>query len=156
MPFTNEDDFIKKLEAYLNVNFDMYSKSRINSLLKEYRSADMPVIQKVTSTTEKIRVITKYRVIDKSKLKKCNEAILDAEALKICEKHDVPYASFVQSPCRKATCKISDARKEFCRIMLTKYNTDRKQLQDFLHVDHSSIVTYLKEENESIFFKEAI
>lgn len=156
MPFTHEDDFIKKLEAYLNVSFDMYSKNRINTILKEYRAADTPVVQKVTTTNEKIRVITKFRIIDSSKLKKCTPARLEAEARKICEKHNVPYEPFVQSVYRKSPCNITAARKEFCRVMLTKYNTERKQLQDFLHVDHSSIITYLKEDETRVFFKEAI
>lgn len=154
--FTAEQDFIKKLEAYFNIKYDIYSKNRIALYLKEFKESDSPVIEKVFATHQKVRTVTKFMVIDKSKLPLCTQEAMESEAIKICEKYKVPYDKFVLCPLKKSSCTISDARKEFCRIMLTRYNTERKQIQEFLHVHHSSIVTYLKIGDDSIFYKEAI
>lgn len=156
MLFTNEEDFIKKLEAYLNTKFDKYSKSRIDFLLNEYKGKSIAVVKKVPSVTTKLKVITKYRVIDKGKLPLCTQEVLESEGLKICEKHNIPYQQFVQSVERKSPTYITDVRKEFCKLILTRYNSERKQLMDFFHVDHSSIVHYLQDERGSIFFKDAV
>ena len=151
--FTAEEDFIKKLESYFNTKYSESSRDRILFYLKEFKESESPVIEKVVSTKQKIRTITRFVVIDKSKLPICTQQAMELEATKICEKYKVDYNKFVQCPLKKSTCTISDARKEFCKIMLTRYNTERKQLQTFLHVHHSSIITYLKIGDDSIFYK---
>ena len=57
----SEQSFIKKLEAYLNTEFNEYSKNRIIMYLEEYKAEIPPIIITKANKTEVVQEITESR-----------------------------------------------------------------------------------------------
>lgn len=135
---TPEDEFINELEGYLDMVFDDYGKGRIIGYLKKYRKSLPPVMLKNESNI----VVN----IVKSNLPIPTQQDIINEAKKICLKYEIDYSQFIKKGSlkgRKTTSHVADARKELCKVMIENYNIRRKQLQEFLLVDHSTIIYYL-------------
>lgn len=134
---TPEDEFIHELEGYLDMVFDDYGKGRIIGYLKKYKSEVTPIAEKksniiINLVKSSLPIPTKQDIIH--------------EAKKICLKYEIDYSLFMKKGSakgRKTTSHVADARKELCKLMIENYNIRRKQLQEFLLVDHSTIIYYL-------------
>lgn len=134
---TPEDEFIHELEGYLDMVFDDYGKGRIIGYLKKYKSEVAPIAEKKSNII--INLV-------KSSLPIPTQQDIIHEAKKICLKYEIDYSQFIKKGSlkgRKTTSYVADARKELCKIMIENYNIRRKQLQEFLLVDHSTIIYYL-------------
>lgn len=132
---TNEEKFISNLEVYLGYKLDEYGVKRVLGYLNEYRVEIPPFVIKG-------RAERTVRVISPDKPIPSTEDIV-YEAKKICLKYEIDYSAFLNRGRRKTNSTIAEIRKEFCREMVSNYNIRRKQLEDFFHVDHSTIIYYL-------------
>ena len=132
-----EEEFINNLEGYLDMKFDDYGKGRVLGYLKKYKAEVIPI------EIKKGNIVVN---IVKSTLPIPTQQDIVNEAKKICLKYEIDYSQFIKKGSlkgRKTTSRVADARKELCRVMIENYNIRRKQLQEFLLVDHSTIIYYL-------------
>lgn len=136
---TPEEEFVSELEGYLDIKFDKFSVNRIMRYLKRYKSQLPVVFRKVKSS----KVITKY--IDTSNFKECNTRTLMIEAKRFCKQLGIEYKLFINPPKNKSSAIVSEARKKFCKEILSKYKCERKRLQDFFNVHHSTIIFYIND-----------
>ena len=131
-----ELDFIKKLEFFLNEEFNEYSKNRIIAYLKEYREQIPAIIRQEFVFKEKI--VTKER--NKYKEYVTNDMLM-ADAKELCELKQVDINEFLRS--NKSRTDASLLRKEFCNNCFQKYLCSNNILANFFGVHHSTISFYL-------------
>lgn len=134
-----EEEFIDALEGYMDTKFDNYSVNRISNYLKKYKDK-IPVRYKKIRAS---RVLIKY--IDTSNFKRCTVTTLKREAKRLCDELGIEYDQFTYSPNQKSTIAITEARQKFCKYILTHYKCERKKLQEFFHVHHSTVIFYINE-----------
>lgn len=145
--FTPEQDCIKKIEAYLNIKLDEYSNKRVTTMLDEFLAAKTIKPEKKTykpTTSESIKQLRDFIAKNNLSRQLCTSEILEMEGLKICISHNIPYELFVKAPYGKSSTEVSNARKEFCKLVLKNYKTKRNQLINFFSVHHSTIILYIK------------
>lgn len=131
---TPEHDFIRKLESYLDFNFNDYGKKRIECYLKEY-AASVPQIKKIDFTVIPTLPSEKKELMD--------EEILYKEAKNICDAYNISINDFMYPKNGKATNDIAEIRKVFCNAVLSKYLMSKRTLKEFFNVDHTTISHYI-------------
>jgi len=129
---TAEQNFIKKLEAYLDCEINDYGKRRISGYLKEY-AAEAPQIGRVNVVRE----------VPMQEKKEIQENTLYQEAQKICEEKFISIFDFLNPKNGKSTNEMAAIRKEYCARMLRKYTIQKKDLKEFFGVDHTTISHYI-------------
>jgi hypothetical protein len=134
-----EVEFLKKVESFLDQQFNEYSKNRIIGYLNEYKETIPPVI--IRKTIEKEKIIEK-RPIRLSKSFAKDDDIME-EAIKFCNENNIELKLFLRSKYIKSTCEMSSARKKFCRYMYEAYLCNNTQLARFFDVDNSTVSFYL-------------
>lgn len=139
---THEEIFIQKLGVYLNLDFKDFDKQRITLYLKEYwQSFPIDVKKEVLIGIPEKWYYTNLRRVNDAP--PCTREILLKEAERICEDTGIDIKVFMKSEKRKSKCIITDTRKVFSIYMMRNYMTDRKLLEQFFKVDHSTISFYL-------------
>jgi hypothetical protein len=130
-----ENNFINKLDAFLEQDLTDFEKDKIRILLREYRD-EIPAIV----VNKRVNVFVPTPPPDKI----CTKDILMREAKSICKKYEITLNKFLHPKKGKCTSKVTDIRKEFVNKMLQEYKTERKQLFELFNVDHSTITYYIK------------
>lgn len=133
-----EVEFVKKIEAFLDQEFNDYSTKRIITYLNEYKDRIPPVY--IHKTIEKNTVAK--RPINTTKTFASDEDLIN-QAKAFCDQNDIDFKRFATSKSIKSTCDISAARKKFCQYMYEIYLCNNTQLARFFNVDHSTISFYL-------------
>jgi hypothetical protein len=143
----HEEQFVRKLEAFLNEDFNDYSRKRIISYLKDYADSIPPVIikkERINNEIEKVLVdcpnCKEYATIEK----------LKEDAIEFCLLNNVDFNSFTKSKMIKTNCKIAELRKEFTVKSFEKYFCSNKILANFFNVHYSTISFYLYGKNTRI------
>ena len=141
-----ENEFIKKLEAYFDKQFNDYTKNRIMMYLEEYRNEFPPVI--ITQ-----RVISEDIVPNNTTPSSYGKDIatfelFTKEANEMCKFYDITLSDFLNVKRHKAPTKIVGMRKVFCKKMFEKYACNVYDLVDFLNVDRTSVLYYLYGKNK--------
>ena len=132
---TPEQEFIENLEFYFNTKLDDYSRQRILGYLDNYKQQIPPVIHLIKD---------KRVIIDKSKLPIITREEIKEIAKKFCNVNGITLREFTTKTKHKGTSFIADIRKQFCRHIFENYQCQHRPLQEFLNVDHSSIVYYIQ------------
>ena len=136
----HEEQFVRKLEAFLNEDFNDYSKKRIISYLNDYADSIPPVVikkERVGNELEKIYInctnCKEYATIEK----------LKEYAIEFCLLNNIDFDSFAKSKRIKTNCKIAELRKEFTVKSFEKYLCSNNLLAEFFNVHYSTISFYL-------------
>jgi len=141
-----EINFIKKLEAFFDEEFNDYTKSRIELYLNEFRQEIPPVIIK-----KEIR-IDKTPKVELPKLEVKKEAIyktyatpqdLLTDAQELCKLYEIDIDEFMNRKNMKAKSDIVDIRKKFCSMAFERYFCSTNMLAKFFKVHHSTISFYV-------------
>lgn len=136
----HEEQFIRKLEAFLNENFNDYSKKRILTYLKEYTETIPPVVVKKERVKNELEKI----YIDCPNCKEyATQEKLKEDAIEFCLLNDIDFDSFAKSKRIKTNCKIAELRKEFTVKSFEKYLCSNNLLAEFFNVHYSTISFYL-------------
>lgn len=129
---TAEQNFIKKLEAYLDCEINDYGKRRIEGYLRDY-AAEVPQIKKIEFPKDDYIYIKK----------EANDLTLYSEAQRLCEANLISVFDFLNPKNGKSTNLVAEVRKVFCKEMLNRYKISIKELKEFFGVDHSTISHYI-------------
>lgn len=141
-----EENFIKKLEAFLDREFDKYSNSRIQMYLKEYRDEIPAVVIKKEVKPERTYEVklpepeTKRDVVYKTYATP-DDLIRDAKDL--CALYKIDIDEFMNRKHAKARAHVVDVRKQFCSMSFERYFCSNDILAKFFKVHHSTISFYL-------------
>ena len=140
-----ENEFIRKLEAYFDKQFNDYTKNRIIMYLEEYRNEIPPVIitQKTNIDIDSIPFTKNLSGKDVATFE-----LLTKEANEMCKFYDVTLSDFLNVKRHKAPTKIVGMRKMFCKKITEKYACSVYDLVDFLNVDRTSVLYYLYGKNK--------
>jgi hypothetical protein len=140
-----EEQFIKKLETYLDEDFNDYTKKRIYGYLMEYREAIPLVVIKPQKEEkeEKEEITIKERMRDRHRKEFITQEELLVEAHQLCEDYDVSINDFVINKSARSRNYIGELRKKFCSIIHEKYLCSNMVLSEFFNVHHSTISHYL-------------
>ena len=137
-----EEQFIKKLETYLDEDFNDYTKRRICGYLMEYREA-IPLVVIKPKKEEKEEITIKERMKDRHRKEFITQEELLLEAHQLCEEHGVSINDFVINKSARSRNYIGELRKKFCSIIHEKYLCSNMVLSEFFNVHHSTISHYL-------------
>jgi hypothetical protein len=136
-----ELEFLRKLETFLDQEFNEYSKNRILSYLQEFKDQIPPVIiKKERSPTNEIVKIREHLTMGKQRI---SQEVLIKEATDYCASINMELKTFIDSSRKKAPTEVVAARKEFCKMVLTKYYCSNNHLVKLFNTHHSTIVFYL-------------
>lgn len=130
-----EFEFIKKLQFFLDCEFNDYEKNRIKSYLKEYADCLPPIV------IEKEILRPGHRT-NKAGKEKINMDLLMDEVEIFCKEHSINQDIFLNKKNRSIRDIVKD-RKKFCRFIIEKYHCTNTALKILFSVDHSTISYYL-------------
>ena len=144
---TAEDIFIKDLEDYFFSGraLSKFDCGRVKRWLTTY-AKNIPQPQPITIMKEVVKKVylEKPQEEDSEDIKRIATVDdVNREAHFICEKYGVNYYEFRFPEFRKCKSRITSIRSEFVVTMLSSYDCDRKLLETFFNVDHSSISYYI-------------
>jgi hypothetical protein len=139
----SEQSFIKKLEAYLNTEFNEYSKNRIIMYLEEYKAEIPPIIITKANKTEVVQEITESRRENYKYKELVTNDMLLKEAAELCGLHQMSSLDFFNTKKYKSSKEVVNVRKIFCQKIFENYLCNNNILAAFLGVDHSTITFYL-------------
>jgi hypothetical protein len=138
---TPETEFLRKLEAFLDQEFNDYTRNRIRGYLQDYKDQIPPlVIKKEEVIIKEVIKVKEHPSIGKQNL---SQDFLRKEAAAFCENRGVDVKIFERNSTKKAPVDVVLARKEFCKAILSKYYCSSTTLAKFFNVHHSTIVFYL-------------
>lgn len=142
-----EQNFIKKLEAYLFQDFSDFDKNRIYSFLEEYKKdlnieVKEKIVIKEIKIYEKIENLEPEIPVQQYKLAATPNVMLE-EAIKFCEKHNVSINDFRRNKTRKGRYEITSLRKEFCAMIADRFIFKMGDLGDFFNLHRTCINHYL-------------
>jgi hypothetical protein len=137
---TPENNFMKSLEAFLDEEFNDFSRRRILSYLKEYREQIPPVIivkKHQKEIVKPVASLTNYKMyVTKEQLMK------DAEEL--CKINNLDIDVFVNlNKKAKSRTSVTILRKLFCQRAHEQYLCTNNILARFFNVHHSTVCFYL-------------
>lgn len=141
-----EINFIKKLEAFFDDEFNDYTKNRIKVYLKEFREEIPPVvINKEIMIKEPLLMSGANREIKRESIYKVYPTINDLhnDAKEICELYQIDLDEFMNRKNMKAKANIADVRKKFCQMAFERYFCSTNMLAKFFKVHHSTISFYV-------------
>lgn len=151
-----EQDFIKKLEAYLFQEFSEFDKNRIIYFLEEYKEKlnleEKVVIKEVIK--EVVREVKVYEKVDdipiEFPIRKYKQLatgyILQDHAKKMCEENNIDYKKF-RKKSMTTTMDVTLLRKEFCHYIVNNYEVKLTTLGEFFGLHHATIFYYLHGSN---------
>jgi hypothetical protein len=144
---TNEENqFIKKLEVYLDKEFGEYSRNRILGYLKEYVDS-IPKQKPTIVYQEKIKEVIKEVEVEPKNFYSYKPFVTKKElmdnAKDLCAVYDISIEDFLDSSKPRIRCDIAKVRKKFCHTIHSKYICSNKMLGELLNVHHSTITYYL-------------
>lgn len=136
---TSEDNFIRKLEIFMDDEFPPFTKNKINTLLREYRDEMPPmvirkVVEKSSEPFKPNLPIVPIKITDEQLMLLASE---------ICLSKNISINEFMQSKNGKCRNDISEVRKEFCQKLVSTYVIPKKQLKEFFGVNHTTISFYI-------------
>ena len=131
---TTKQEFLKKLETYLDIELSAFDKVRVEGYLDEYVGSIPPKIE----IREVIQFKDRY-----SSLEPCADGLIESEGKKICKEFGVTYTEFIRPKSGKSTTLITEVRKIFCHRMIKCFNASRNQLIDYFNVDHTTVCYYI-------------
>lgn len=133
---TAEENFIRKLEVYLDTVFDKYSYNRVMVMLKEYR-------QEIPSVVVKEKLVEKFVPMLPTLPQQITDEQLMLLASELCLAKRISINEFIHT--KQGYCKgnIVELRKEFCKKIKETYLITNKQLKLFFGVDHTTITYYI-------------
>jgi hypothetical protein len=138
---TPETEFLRKLEAFLDQEFNDYIRNRIRGYLQDYKDQIPPlVIKKEEVIIKEVVKIKENPMIGKQNL---SQDFLRKEAAAFCQNRGIDVKVFETNKSKKAPTDVVIARKEFCKSILSKYYCSSSTLAKFFNVHHSTIVFYL-------------
>ena len=144
-----ENEFLRKLEMFLDEDFNEFSRKRILGFLSEYKEQIPPI------TIVKDKIILKEKIVYKTfkdpidapepkrrtyKVYVSND-ILMSDAKELCESYGMPLEKFFSKS--KVTMEVGKLRKIFCVNMFERYFCTNNILADFFGVHWSTISFYL-------------
>lgn len=139
--------FIKEMEDYFFSGEPIgdYSVGRVKGWLKKYRDAiEVPTIvvykDKMVYVEKVIEMVNGVEIVKKP-LATHNE--IEREGKVICDAHGVDYNVFIKAKYGKSTCEIVDLRKKFVNHLIQNYDVQRKKIQEYFGVDHTTICYYI-------------
>lgn len=139
---TAENEFIKKLETFLDQVFNDYSKKRISLYLQEYKDKIPPIIiNKTKKEIVRTDVFESRRIIG-NKFAVTNDELMN-DAIEMCKKYDVDIKDFMDRKHKKARTKVVELRKKFCQDSYEKYICNNDTLSKFFNIHYSTISFYL-------------
>jgi hypothetical protein len=144
-----EDEFVRKLEMFLDEDFNDFSKRRIKSFLSEYREQIPPItiIKDKIILKEKIVYRTFKDLVDAPEPKRrtykvyVSNDILMSDAKELCKSYNMTLEKFFSRS--KVTMEVGKLRKIFCVNIFERYFCTNNILADFFGVHHSTISFYL-------------
>jgi len=143
---TSENQFIKKLEVYLDQYFNEFSKNRILGYLKEYVDA-IPEQKPIIIYQDKIKEVIKEVEVEPKNFYAYKPFITKSElmdnAKDLCAVYDISIEEFLDSSRARIRTDIAKVRKKFCHTIHSKYICSNKTLAELLNVHHSTITYYL-------------
>jgi hypothetical protein len=143
---SEENQFIKKLEVYLDKKFNDYTKNRILGYLKEYVDA-VPEPNPIIVYKEKIKEVIKEVEVNPRNLYSYKPIITQKELLdnakELCDIYDISIEEFLDSSKARIKSNIVKVRKKIFHTIHYKYICINKILAEFLNVHHSTITYYL-------------
>ena len=139
----NENEFIKKLEAYLDTKFNDYSRNRIIKYLEEYKEQIPPIIITKGNKQEIIKQIQEDKIENYKYKELVTNDILLREAVEICNLYQMSSIDFFNTKKYKSSRDVVKVRKIFCQKIFENYLCNNNILAAFLNVDHSTITFYL-------------
>jgi hypothetical protein len=143
---SEENQFIKKLEVYLDKEFGEYSRNRILGYLKEYADS-IPQPNPIVIYKEKIKEVIKEVEVKPKNLYAYKPIITQKELLdnakELCSIYDISIEEFLDSSKARIKSNIVKVRKKLCHTIHSKYICSNKILAELLNVHHSTITYYL-------------
>lgn len=143
---SEENQFIKKLEVYLDQEFNQYSRNRILGYLKEYVDA-IPEQKPIIIYQDKIKEVIKEVEVEPKNFYSYKPFVTKEElmdnAKDLCTAYDITIEEFLDSSKARIRCDIAKVRKKFCHTIHSKYICSNKMLGELLNVHHSTITYYL-------------
>jgi hypothetical protein len=141
-----EINFIKKLEAFFDDEFNDYTKSRIELYLKEFKQDIPPIIIKkeviINKTLEPKNIQQDIKREAVYKVYATHQNLYN-DAKELCELHQIDIDEFMNRKNLKAKSDIVDIRKKFCSIAFERYFCNTNMLAKFFKVHHSTISFYV-------------
>ncbi len=134
---STENDFLKKLELYLDLTFNDFDQKRILGYLQDYVNGLDPIVVYQNKIIEKIVIeVRKPSII-------ATQTDLENEALTLCNEYEISVDAFMNPPNGKSTNEVTTARKDFCSRILSKYKCTQNRLKEFFKVNHATISYYM-------------
>ena len=136
-----EIEFLKKLEAFLDEDFNEYSKNRILGYLEEYKESIPPIIiKKERVITDEIIKVKEHLAAGKQRV---TQDMLMKEAETFCLKLNMTLDVFLDNSRKRSSTEVVSARKDFCKFILNKYYCSNNHLVKLVNVHHATVVFYL-------------
>lgn len=140
---TAENTLIRKLETFLDQEFNDFSKKRILSYIKEYRDDIPPIFIK----REHIKNIFGDQEFPEQKRKSYKVLVtkeeLTSDAIELCKIHKIEISDFLDRSHKKASTRVVELRKIFCKMAYEKYICNNNALSKFFNIHYSTISFYL-------------
>lgn len=138
---TPENEFIKKLEAFLDKQLNDYSKNRITRYLEEYKD-EIPPIVITRERKDAVADSLTNRRISGYKHAVTNEELMN-DVVEICQLSNIDINDFMDRKHKKARTKVVELRKIFCQAAYEKYICTNDTLSKFFNIHYSTISFYL-------------
>lgn len=137
---TAENEFIKKLEAFLDQVFNDYSKRRISNYLEEYKDSIPPIIIKQNKDSKNTTYLDRKTIglksfVDSDKLMQ--------DAIELCQEYNIEINDFMDRKHKKCRTEVVELRKKFCQDSFVKYVCSNDTLSKFFNIHYSTISFYL-------------
>jgi len=140
---TAENRLIRKLETFLDQEFNNFVKNRVLGYIKEYRDEIPPIIVR----KEYIKNIFGTEEPPEQKRKSYKVLVrreeLMSDAVELCNIHNIDINEFIDRSHKRTTTKITELRKIFCKMAYEKYICNNDALAKFFNIHHSTISYYL-------------
>jgi len=138
---TAENEFIKKLETFLDQVFNDYGKKRISTYLEEYKDKIPPIIITKEKKDIKNSLFIDRRIVGFKSV--VNNEQLMQDAIELCKEHDININDFMDRKHKKARTDVVELRKRFCQECYEKYICNNDALSKFFNIHYSTISFYL-------------
>jgi len=138
-----EEQFIKKLEAYFDEEYNDFTKKKIIGMLKDYYQSSTPMVKIIRHKVERRKVEeTKEEIPQKYKAAVTSELLI-SELEDFCIEQDIPVKYLTSKTNYMPKSEITALRTKFCLKMLEKYLVSNRQLCELFSVHVTTINFYI-------------
>lgn len=139
-----EEQFIKKLEAYFNEEYNDFTKKKIIGMLKDYYQSSTPMVKIIRQKVERKRIQETQQEEHPQKYKAAvTSEMLISELEDFCVEVDIPVKYLTSKTNYMPKSEITALRAKFCLKMLEKYLVSNRQLCELFSVHVTTINFYI-------------